>query len=152
MNPIDGADDSLGSATRFDPTITFDDDGRVYVGYGVHAADGRVTVVVASDDLDGGQSFDRFTTVESQLGHPVFPVLDKWFLASGRDPTTGNPAVYIAYSAPVGIVVAGSNNGGASFTAPIAVSSPTTGGLFACPAVGPNGELYISWWDIAGGR
>jgi hypothetical protein len=66
------------------------------------------------------------------------------------DPFTGNQAVYVAYVARFattpGIRVAGSNDGGATFTK-VQVTDLSRARQFADPAVGPNGELYVSWHE-----
>jgi hypothetical protein len=158
-NVINGNDDGLDSLgtplARGDPTLTFDEEGRLYIAYGFlylagEPAIGHMNLMVAVDSTNGGASFDHFEEVDSQSGG--IP-LDKWLITAGRDPTTNDPAVYVAYTSNVGsqhIVVAGSNDGGDSFTTPTTVSDFGHPGLFATPAVGPNGELYVSWQTVGG--
>jgi hypothetical protein len=163
-----GINDGCGRAiSRFDPTIKFDANGNLFVAYGVFLAQSSTrpahTNLVVARSSDGGATFDRFRVVESRnnADDGNLEGVDKWSLATGLDPTTGHQAVYVAYTRNVDgilfveqtIVVAGSNevDGGVgmTFTDPVAVSDGgvfrSNAGLFAYPAVGPNGELYVSW-------
>jgi hypothetical protein len=144
---VDGVD-GFTSVFRFDPSIAFDADGLLYVAYGVDdmATDTRRLVVGRSSD--GGASFDQFSTVDTSA---FGTNLDKWHLATGLDPSTGNQAVYVAYIYTVTdeVKVSGSNNGGAAWTTPITINDDFDKDdvSFPDPAVGPNGELYVSWHD-----
>ena len=69
---------------------------------------------------------------------------DKGWMAAGR--TYNNPnqtAVYIAYNNGC----LRSTNMGFSWSAPVSLGS----GLGFLPRVGPNGELYIAYWDLGNG-
>lgn len=142
------------ASVRFDPSIAFDADGNLYIAYGhqfLAPGTNTVTLVVAKS-TDGGASFTQFTAVDSETSQ-LLP-LDKWHLATGLDPLTGDQAVYIAYSAisvsPAGLRVAGSNDGGATFTV-VQLTDGNDPRTFPDPAVGPNGQLYVSWHDLATG-
>lgn len=140
-----GIDDGMGFGKRFDPTIRFDADGNLFVGYGFQA--GGKTSLIVGHSADGGNTFDRFRVVDTQ-NDGGNPGVDKWMLATGGDPSTGRQAVYVAYTQNAKdqrIAVAGSNDGGNTFTAPRTISDAPTGALFASPAVGSNGELYVAW-------
>ena len=162
--PLSSAQDGLVSVFRFDPTVAFDDNGDLYVAYGVETQDAmgddQVTVVVAKS-TDGGVTYTQFTQLDTNLNIGNLPGNDKWHLATGPDPTTPSQQnVYIAWTHNVRepgtdqqIVVSVSTDGGATFSAPLVINdasiSGTSGGnLFADPAVGPNGELYVSWYNI----
>jgi Ca2+-binding RTX toxin-like protein len=148
---IDGGadDDDLGTGRRFDPTMIFDADGNFFVAYGFQATPSSSYTLVVARSEDGGESFEHFEQVETAI------VLDKWFLTSGPNPT-GDPVIYVAYSAVrqgvLRIVVAGSDDGAESFViTTVSEAIPSTLPLFACPAVGPNGELYVSWYNPMAG-
>jgi hypothetical protein len=162
--PLDSAQDGLASVFRFDPTVAFDDNGTLYVAYGAETQDAggndQVTVVVARS-TDGGVTYTQFTQLNTNLNIGNLPGNDKWHLATGPDPN--NPSqqnVYIAWTHNVTepgvdqqIVVSVSTDGGATFSAPLvindaSISGTSAGNLFADPAVGPNGELYVSWYNI----
>ncbi|MCH8045236.1 MAG: hypothetical protein IID44_16110 [Planctomycetes bacterium] len=167
-----GTDDGLDNTNlRFDPAIAFDADGVLYIAYGHN--DGTDTTLVVAHSTDGGATFEAgsvanggsFFYVDVQENTSV-PGVDKWHLATGvdgDDPSSGDQVVYVAYTQNVEepnvdqrIVVAGSNDGGEDFTTPViindaSISGTDVGNLFADPAVGPDGELYVSWHDINAG-
>jgi hypothetical protein len=154
---LSSAGDGLGTGKRFDPTLKFDDDGHLFIAYGFDNGDSTSLVVARSDD--GGQNFFQFRC--PQRSGDVFdePGLDKCFLTTGLDPTTGRQAVYIAYTwnsrdlfwMDQEITVVGSNDGGDDWTRPCKIDDDD-GSIFADPAVGPNGELYVVWHDVENGQ
>jgi hypothetical protein len=163
--PIGGADDSFGfsaNVQRFDPAIKFDAIGTLYIAYGVD--DGTFTRLVVAHSINGGATFGSFTVVDRErdltVNHASVPGVDQWQLATGPDrAATFGQVVYVAYSQNImkrgvrdqPIVVAGSKNSGVTFTTPVIVNDDSkSNGIsldndFADPAVGPNGELYVSW-------
>jgi hypothetical protein len=163
---LGSAQDGLASTFRFDPTVAFDDYGNVYVGYGVRTGPPNQITVVVAKSTNGGQTYTQFTQVATTLDIGGLPGNDKWHLATGPDPS--NPAqqnVYIAWTQNVveglstdqRIVISRSTNGGATFSAPLIINDPSisgtrAGNLFADPAVGPNGEVYVAWNDIGAGQ
>jgi hypothetical protein len=164
---IGNATDGLTSNFRFDPTVAFDDDGNVYVGYGARVNNGgsQRTVVVCRS-TDGGASYAQCTSISTTPDIGGLPGNDKWHLATGPDPVDPTQQnVYIAWTQNITeaagtdqrIVVSRSIDGGATFSAPIIINDPSIAGtkannLFADPAVGPNGDLYVAWHDISAGQ
>jgi hypothetical protein len=166
--PLGDAEDGLTSTFRFDPTVAFDDNGNLYVGYGVRTTAGggntQRTVVVCRS-TDGGQTYPQCTQLATNIDVGGAPGNDKWHLATGRDPFNPNQQnVYMAWTQNVQeqagvdqrIVVSGSTNGGATFSIPLIIADDAIAGvdsaLFADPAVGPNGELYVAWHDLNSGQ
>jgi hypothetical protein len=162
--PLGNAQDGLVSTFRFDPTVAFDENGNVYVGYGVKTLVPTQRTVVVARSTDGGQTYTQFTQVATtpDIG---LPGNDKWHLATGPDPLIPTQQnVYIAWTqnireggvADQRIVVSGSTDGGATFSLPVIVNddsiSGTDNALFADPAVGPNGEVYVAWHDLNNDR
>jgi hypothetical protein len=138
--------DGLGSDpsnVRFDPTIKFDANGNLFVGYGAFIASAGTTTLIAAKSVDGGASFANsdFRVIATGAGYGG---LDKYYLGVGpAGPGTSAQAVYITYDIPGGpVYVSGSNDGGATFTTP-AVVVATGPNLYSGPAVGPHGELYV---------
>lgn len=90
------------------------------------------------------------------------PGNDKWHLATGPDPVNAaQENVYITWTQNVPemagtdqrIVASGSTDGGANWSAPVIVNDPSiagtsVGNLYADPAVGPGGELYVAWQNL----
>lgn len=154
---IGDSEDGRTGLWRFDPSIAFDTDGNLFIAYGVVNDDTNMTELVVARSQDGGETFDPFTQIDSAPGLN----LDKWHLATGPSgPNNAGQAVYVAYSlfdeidngsgetdVVATVYVAGSNDAGVNFTDPIPISDGTAVNIYADPAVGPNGELYISWWD-----
>jgi hypothetical protein len=152
-------DDGFPQGFRFDPTISIDAaSGNVYIGYSVWAESLQWLVVGRS--TDGGDTWQL--SVAQNVTVPAAassPRLDKFHLSTGPDPSTpGNRAVYITYGdveTPQrhNVWVAGTNYAGdewhnASWTQQLVSNNP---GLLAFPdpAVGPSGELYVAWLDLA---
>ena len=146
---IDNSVDSLlAGAHRFDPSVAYDATGNLYIAYGVDDGTTNTVLVARSDDI--GATFSQVTTIDAQLD--ALFAFDHFNLATGAD-GLGHQAVYVAYrETTVGILdsveVAGSNNNGATFTAPAAVNDSNLH-LVTTPnvSVGPHGELYVSWYD-----
>jgi hypothetical protein len=145
---IDNSVDGFGTGSnRFDPVLGYDATGKLYVAYGVNdSTTTRLVVLVSSDD---GATFTQTTTVDSIAD--LVGSLDRFNLATGPD-GLGHQAVYVAYSKSTvvlkQIVVAGSNNGGVSFTGPVSVADTLLDTLTnGDPAVGPAGQLYVSWFN-----
>src|SRR5262249_11696783 len=88
--------DGLGPGQRFDPTLKFDADGHLFIAYGFN--DGRATSLVTARSDDGGRSFKNFLVVDCLPNFDSVLGVDKPFLTTGLDPTTGRQAVYIAYT------------------------------------------------------
>lgn len=163
--PLGDSADGFISTFRFDPTVVFDDNGNLYVGYGVRTAPGgnNQRTVVVCKSTNGGQSYPTCVSLDSNADIGSLPGNDKWHLAAGPDPVTPTQQnVYIAWTKNISemagtdqrIVVSRSTDGGVTWSAPLVINDASIGGtssgnLFADPAVGPNGELYVGW-DASG--
>lgn len=148
------AQDGLASCSRTDPTVAFDADGNVYIGYFTfNCLSGTRTLIVARSS-DGGQTYPQITAAF------VDPTdqLDKEIIGTGPDP--GDPTqqnVYVAYRLDVGadvqIHLTASYDGGLTFPTDEIINDDSIGGddfaSFGMPAVGPNGELYVVWDDFS---
>jgi hypothetical protein len=146
---IDNSVDGINGTFRFDPTLAFGEDGRLYIAYGVDPSGGARRLVVGRS-LDGGATYQGFSTVATNSS------LDKWILNTGRDPVNATQQnVYIAYRVTAGAVIsvrlAASFDGGLTWPTDTLVPDNAQAGSdfssFGMPAVGPNGELYVVWDD-----
>jgi hypothetical protein len=160
--------DGFGVARlRYDPAIKFDANGNLFVAYGLDTSSQNADTswvtgtarLVVGESTDGGNSFVRFTTVDLQNNFPAPPGIngpgvgvDRWQIATGpAGSRTTQQAVYVAYTRfqgnPHHVMISGSRDGAATFTTPLAIDDDTTwsNANSACPAVGPNGEVYVSW-------
>ncbi len=149
--------DGLGSSTnytRFDPTVKFDANGNLFIAYCAYAS-GNSTRLVVAKSTNGGASFPNsdFRIIDSQ---PGYGGVDKVYLGTGQaGPSTTQQAVYVAYERALTgtpIMVAGSNDSGTTWTAPVTIDSYGGGSFYAGPAVGPNGELYVVWQSTGDSR
>jgi beta-lactam-binding protein with PASTA domain len=163
--PLGDAEDGETSTFRFDPSIAFDDDGNVYVAYGITitTVGGTDTKLMVAKSTNGGVSYTTFTSAGSAPDDPAgtsLPGSDKWQLATGPD--QDDPAqqnIYLALTAnlddPGGldqrIVIIPSFDAGEHFITSVIVNDDSlgdnnsTGNLFAEAAIGPNGEIYVIW-------
>lgn len=146
--------DGQGPGIRFDPTIKFTSTGDLFIAYGVFT--GATTRLVVGKSTDGGNSFanNSFRVVDTQS---ALGGVDKFLLGVGPSSSAPNApaAVYVSYERNDGgqpIVVAGSNDGGNSFTTPLILDTFGRGSYFAGPAVGPHGELYVAWLSTYDGK
>ncbi len=158
--PITNGGFNFGS----DPTIAFDSRGNAYYGYIVvfFSAGGAINgteMAVARSSNSGrtwtstyfapqtgsGQFDDKpMITVDTSAAHPnrVYLAWDHATGSSSSDKNGNN------------IVLSSSDDGGLSFSAPVAVSGAftgRTGGIGADPYVTATGLLHVAWQDYAHG-
>jgi hypothetical protein len=169
-----GTNDGLGADRRLAPTLQFTDNGELFVAYGARDDQNHDTrLVVARGDGKGGfDHFAKFAPAGDTTGwvsseHPTGAVLhtdvgiDDWSLAVGPSSTTHAPAVYVTYvlrdtlgpdvwfhgDLQDKIEVSGSLDDGNTFVNSMVASQTNALEEHRHPslAVGPNGELYVSW-------
>jgi hypothetical protein len=121
-----------GTSWHGDPWLATGPDGTIYMA-GLYSGGMAVT---RGTPTDTGVDWSSPTQISVSSA-------DKEAMAI--DPQSG--AIYITYtsfSAPTGIDLFRSTDGGVSFQGPVSVSGAAS--LQASvPAIGPNGELYITW-------
>ncbi len=153
---IDSLADGFGGlfVLRGDVTLAFDTAGRLYFAYLLSSSVGDtppdITAMVVMRSTDGGQTYQQsFATRESGVGGAVLN--DKELITVG--PAPGNPAqqnVYLAWVRFSGIgqqiMIAGSVDGGVTWSVPQQVSDTALSQQFPTVAVGINGEVYVAWW------
>jgi hypothetical protein len=152
------------SATNFgsDPGVAWDGSGHVFYSYIVvffnqnFRAVTATEVAVARSD-DGGMTWTA-TYFGQTTGKSLFN--DKPYIAVDTNPTSPHfDRIYVAWDRVVngngvsshnGIMVSYSDDGGASFSTPLAVvsSSGQKSAIGADPFVGPDGTLYVAWHDV----
>jgi hypothetical protein len=146
--------DGFGTGFRFDPSVAFDANGNLFVAYGVDPNAGGPRRLIVARSGDGGNSFSNFFVVQAEAG------VDNWHIATGRSGPGNSPqAVYITYTRNLRdgqhIAVSGLRFGvDSAFTAPVNINSSANPNavLNSGPAVGPNGELYVTWNNYTQGK
>jgi len=165
--PITMTQDARNSSDRFDGAAAVDDFGNVHIVYmrrpPAGAANQNIDIVYARS-VDGGAHYVDFRVLDSlpRLADGTSPV-DKPWIAVGPDRATpGNQAVWVthmrqpAVGSNQNIVVQGASVAGlgavGAFAARVQVSDAGASNNYAAPAVGPNGELAITWMRPASGQ
>jgi hypothetical protein len=142
-----------------DPTLAFDSRGNLFYGYIVvffargNGINGTEMAVARS--TDGGKTYATVSFFDFENGTNHFN--DKPMITA--DQNVGSPYrdnVYIAWDAASGGSVGGgvrlatSSDHGATFsTRRVDDGSGPGRSIGASPAVGPNGDVYVSWNDYA---
>lgn len=140
----------------YSPDVAFDADGTLYLAFVTLRGRGNVPHAEwLSTSRDGGRTLSTPKRVLGPLAFQVRLLADParpgrlymtWLQASAvgtlRFRAPGNPIEAIR-----------SSDGGATWTAPVRVSSPARGRVVApSPAVGPHGGLYVLYLDLGGDR
>jgi hypothetical protein len=152
-----------------DPGVAFDTRGNVYFSYIVvffNRTFGSIqgSEVAVAKSSDGGRTWPQATFLNFSSGGAKFN--DKPMIAVDTNPSSPfRDSVYVAWdnasnnqgksSSNDALLVSRSTDGGASFSAPIAINTLTGGPssvIGADPFVGPNGELYVAWHDVQNNR
>jgi hypothetical protein len=145
-----------------DPTMAFDSNGNVYYGYIIvfFSAGGAIngTEMAVARSSDGGLTWDA-TYFAPQTGTGQFN--DKPMITVDTGSAHHN-RVYIAWDNATGnsssekngnnVVLAHSDDGGLTFSAPTSVSGNfigRSGGIGADPYVTSNGTVHVAWQDYA---
>jgi hypothetical protein len=141
-----------------DPAVAFDSRGHVfYAGLGFNRTSAPNTVAVNKGTFDAGGSlswgapvFINPTTSPSTLNDKEWIAVDSHVSSAFRDNVyvswtrykfSGSTGAYI--QSPIFFVR--STDGGATFSAPKAISGNVLYGQGSRPVVGPDGTLYVFW-------
>src|SRR5437762_13993247 len=142
-----------------DPTLAFDTRGNVFYGYIVvffgNGSGVNGTEMAVAKSTDGGKTYPAVTFFSFENGSNHFN--DKPIITADTNAASSfRDNVYIAWDAAAGgsigggVRVASSTDHGATFSVTRADDPSGPGrSIGASPAVGPNGELYVSWNDYA---
>ncbi|HWZ42361.1 MAG TPA: sialidase family protein [Candidatus Saccharimonadales bacterium] len=159
--PLPASNGANSSDFGSDPTLAFDSQGNLFYGYiVVFFGNGKQngvngTEMAVARSTDGGRSYPGVSFFSFATGSDHFN--DKPMITADANP--GSPfrdSVYIAWDAASG----GSSNGGIRFgrSADSAqtftvtrIDDPNGPGqsIGAVPFVGPKGEVYVAWNDLA---
>jgi hypothetical protein len=148
-----------------DPGIAFDSNGNAYYSYIVvfFSTGGSIngTEMAVAHSTDGGLTWIP-TFFNLQTGNAQFNDKPMITVDTGSGPGHHHNRVYVAWDNATGnsssekngnnVLLSYSDNGGATFSAPVSVSgnfTGKTGGIGADPYVAPNGTLHVAWQDYA---
>ncbi|MFO0980640.1 MAG: sialidase family protein [Planctomycetota bacterium] len=147
--PIAATEISIGV-----PALVVDRAGTFY--YAEIAIDaarppGFESTVAISKSTDGGQHFGA-TVYPPSAGVSANSTQDKEFLAvdTTSGPFAGN--LYLSWTSidpGSTIFFSRSTDGGASFSTPIPISAAGEVNQYSEPAVGPNGDVYVAWFQFS---
>ncbi len=134
-----------------DPVAAVDNTGRMYATYIAFDRSTPDNGLYVQTSLDNGTTWSGPAVVAAHTGGGAADFEDKPYACcdySFGSPYLGNFYVTWTRFFDVGgaqIHFSKSENGGASFTAPLAISG-SMNAQFSCPTVGPNGEIYVVWY------
>lgn len=139
-----------GSNWGADATLAVDRAGNFYFGRFAFISSspntGTTAGVTVHKSTDGGATFRQTLPPFRSSGGSDKPFLTVDNTGGPRDGT-----IYVTWTNTGGdltIMLSRSTDGGATFSSPIAVS-PTTGlHQYAMPAIGPNGEVFVTWYEL----
>jgi Ca2+-binding RTX toxin-like protein len=143
--------DTIGTANsdRFDAAVAFDRFGNLHLTYMARTLNNNDVAILYGTSADGG------TTIATRILAPLGTGFDKPWIATGPDAANPlNEAVFVTYrenaSSMViqGATVTGLGSVGV-FTAPVQYTNLQNYGV---PAVGPNGEVVITWQNPHDGQ
>jgi hypothetical protein len=145
-------DGGIAGQQSGDAVLTTDTAGNFYYAMLSTDANGDSNIGV-SKSTDGGVTFTAPTDASTTANGPAPLFQDKEWIAV--DTTGGANAgnLYVSWTKftqnDAQILFARSTDGGATFSPPVALSTPGSvqGSM---PAVGPNGEVYVVWFDGGG--
>jgi len=127
-----------------DPGLTVDANGNFYVVILSFISTSQPNALYVKKSTDGGLNWGpNVTVVDNVSGY----FEDKELIACDRTASSYRGYVYVTWArfgAGEQVMLCRSTNGGASFSAPLAVTSMSSL-QWPVPTVGPNGELYIAW-------
>jgi hypothetical protein len=132
----------VGLGNSGDPGVAFDRHGNAYFSY-ITSANG----IGVSKSTNGGQTWGATVTVSGRRNSGV---QDKPEITVGPDHSnTANDRIYVAWdnnSAGDVLKVVSSTNG-TKWSSPVSVDGQPNE-IFAEPAVGSDGTLYVAWIDF----
>jgi subtilisin-like proprotein convertase family protein len=154
QSPLTNSDDNVGgfNSDRFDGAVKFDSFGNCHIVYMARNLFTDRSAVIYGVSTTGGQSF-----VTQILENPNNT--DKPWLATGPDALNSNfDDVVVTYQDGNGDLVATAATirglGQVDPFLPKVAYTPNNfgNGNYGVPAIGPNGQIVITWQDPAGGQ
>jgi hypothetical protein len=138
-----------------DPGLTVDSLGKFYAVTLSYLNGAPYNGLFVYKSTNGGMSWGAPVTVVDSF-YNAFE--DKELIACDRTPSSYSGNLYVTWTRfdyntnTTYIKCSRSTNGGSSFIRPPVNVSDLEGVQWPVPAVGPNGEVYIAWFDYNGPR
>ncbi|MBM3324513.1 MAG: exo-alpha-sialidase [Calditrichaeota bacterium] len=137
-----------------DPVPAVDNTGRMYAAYIAFDRTTPDNGLYVQTSTNNGASWSSPVAVAQHIGGADSDFEDKPYAACDYSPDSPyQNNYYITWTkfelgggSP--IYFSRSTNGGASFSAPLRISTSSSC-QFSCPAVGPNGEVYAVWYSYS---
>lgn len=141
-----------------DPGVVVNRNGIFYASYILFDSarpGGFRNTVGVSTSTDGGVTWSL--PVELPVFGPPNGFLDKCFIGVDSTGGSNDGNVYVTFTnfpavftGSLPIMFSRSTDGGLSFSPPIQVSANRTQNQGSEPVVGPNGEIYVAWFQFTG--
>lgn len=134
-----------------DPVTAVDNNGRMFAAYIAFDRNSPDNGIYVNTSTDNGSNWSAPAAVVAHTGGGAADFEDKPYACC--DFSAGSPYLNNYYITWTKFLDAGgaqiyfskSTDNGTSFTAPMAISGSLSA-QFSCPAVGPNGEIYVVWY------
>ncbi len=153
--PITMTQDGRNSTDRFDGATAVDDFGNTHIVYMRRPPGGANNDIMYARSADGGASYTDFRQIARGAD------VDKPWVAVGPDAANpANQAVWVTYTNSTGgnqrIFATGASVSSlgtvAAFAPVVQVNDGGTQNNYSVPAVGPNGELVVTWMSPSSGQ
>ena len=137
-----------GAPLSSDPAVAVDMDGNFYVvtvSLNESTGDGELWVFKSTD---AGENFDQVYLIANGPGFE-----DKEYVTTDLNPSSPYAnTIYVSwtrFASGTDILLVKSTDGGVTWSSPVNVSDASLQGVQgSVPAVGPNGEVFVTWWGF----
>lgn len=137
-----------GNSDRFDAAVAFDKFGNMHAIYMARNGSTGDSSMIYAFSADGGSTFNVQTVQAASSSN------DKCWIATGPDAQNlANEVVVLTFRNSSGLVArAGSVSGAGVIPSFSSATVFSTNGNYAVPAVGPAGQIAITWQNPGGGE
>jgi len=130
------------AAACCDPSSSWDNFGNLFICY----INSSVSAVIVGLSTNGGQTFSQLTSFSGSVDQPT--------IITGPSNVGGNGAVWVCYNLSGSMVARGATVSGlgsvGAFTS--ALTIPSASGSFGDIAVGPSGQVMLTYQSPTGGQ
>ncbi|MCB9367450.1 MAG: exo-alpha-sialidase [Calditrichaeota bacterium] len=140
-----------------DPVAAIDRTGRLYANYITFDRTTDDSGLYVQTSTDSGITWSAPVAIVAHIDAPGADFEDKPYACCDLSPTSPYENThYVSWtrfqaSGGSPIFVSRSTDGGATYSAPTRISTSSSC-QFSCPGTGPNGEVYVAFFDYSTGR